>query len=124
MVKWTGKLVILVLALSLWASPLVACMLPDAMLSAEERECCLTMANDCGDMEMPASHACCTVTVKETGPYLVKARFAIAHSQPTPASLDAPENIPLPKNLSLVKTSVQAHSPPVSPPPGISVLRI
>src|SRR5215831_15557272 len=68
MVKWTGKLVILVLALSLWASPLVACMLPDAMLSAEERECCLTMANDCGDMEMPASHACCTVTVKETGP--------------------------------------------------------
>ena len=124
MVKWTSKLAVLALALSLWASPLMACMLPDATLTVEERECCLTMANDCGDMEMPASHSCCTVTVREASPYLVKARFAASHSQPAGSILDVAKSIPSLESFSPVEKSIMAHSPPVSPPQSLSVLRI
>jgi len=125
MVKWTGKLVVLAMAASLWASPLVACMLPDAVLTFEERECCQNMADDCGQMDMPASHSCCTLTVRETDSYLVNSRFAAAISaQQAPAILDLASKIALPETLHPGWTSASTHSPPVSPPQTISILRI
>ncbi|HEY6968606.1 MAG TPA: hypothetical protein VJA94_05355 [Candidatus Angelobacter sp.] len=123
MMRWTGKLAILALALSIWASPLIACMLPGAVLTLEERECCIAMAGDCGDMDMPASHSCCTTTVQDTGPYLVKACFAGDHSPPA-AVLVVPQKITSAASLTLAFPWTLVHSPPVSPPKTISVLRI
>jgi hypothetical protein len=40
----------------------MACMVPDAQMNAQERACCRTMKNQCGQMEMPASHGCCQKT--------------------------------------------------------------
>ena len=40
-------------------SPVVACMAPDVQMSAAERACCQIMKNECGQMQMPASHGCC-----------------------------------------------------------------
>jgi hypothetical protein len=37
-------------------------MTPDAEMTVEERACCRMMKNDCGQMEMPASHDCCKKT--------------------------------------------------------------
>jgi len=123
MVRWTGKFALLALVLSIWASPLIACMLPGAVLTVEERECCDAMASDCGDMDMPASHSCCTVTVHEAGPYLVKASFSSNHSQ-SAAVLELPQKATSAAGLTLVKSWVVTHSPPLSPPLTISVLRI
>jgi hypothetical protein len=123
MLKWTGKLVVLSLALSLWASPLVACMLPDAALTTEERECCKDMANQCGQMEMPASHSCCRLTVRE-GDYLINARITVSHPQLIAAPLSPSADILLPANLTRIESLTQTHAPPDSPPGTVSILRI
>ena len=75
MLKWTGKLAVLSLVISLWASPVMACMLPDIALTVEERECCKDMANECGQMDMPSSHSCCKLTVRDIDSYLINARY-------------------------------------------------
>jgi len=124
MVKWTGKLVILSLALSLGASPLMACMLPDSTLTPEERECCKRMADQCGQMEIPSSHSCCTVTVRQIDPYIINPRFASTHSQLVVAPLIGGTDVFLPAGLSQVGSLAQADSPPVSPPQVASILRI
>lgn len=124
MVKWTGKLAVLSLVMSLWASPVMACMLPDSALTSEERECCRDMANDCGQMDMPSSHSCCKITVHDIDSYLINARFTADHSQPAVALLLNGNDIPLPAVLSQAKFLAQGHSPPTSPPETISILRI
>src|SRR5580704_4617365 len=40
-------------------TPAMACMVPGAEMSTQERACCRTMQNQCGQMGMPASHGCC-----------------------------------------------------------------
>src|SRR5882672_9293328 len=45
-----------------FVAPAMACMDPNAEMTTEERACCRMMKNDCGQMEMPASHDCCKKT--------------------------------------------------------------
>jgi hypothetical protein len=123
MLKWTGKLAVLSLVISLWASPVMACMLPDIALTVEERECCKDMANECGQMDMPSSHSCCKLTVRDIDSYLINARFTPDHSQPAVAPLLG-NDIPLPAILIQTDSQAQGHSPPTSPPETISILRI
>jgi hypothetical protein len=124
MVKWTGKLAVLALVVSLWASPLMACMLPGALLTVEERECCKHMADDCGQMDMPSSHSCCKVVVKQADSCLVKSRFQTVPVSPDVTLCVATVDHSLPANAGLTKTVFAGHSPPVSPPETISILRI
>jgi len=123
MVKWTGKLVVFALALSLWASPLMACMLSDSALTAEERECCKKMADQCGQMEMPASHSCCKVTVHQTDPFLINPRFVSSHSQVVVVPLVG-RDVFSPASLTQGQFPASIHSPPVSPTVITSILRI
>jgi hypothetical protein len=53
---------VLVLLLVSCLAPAMACMVPDAQMSIEERACCRMMKNQCGQIEMPASHGCCQKT--------------------------------------------------------------
>ena len=71
-----GKLAVLVLALSLFASPVMACFATDNALTDEERNCCQEMAGQCD--QMPSSHSCCQTTIHESGPYLINARLAVS----------------------------------------------
>jgi hypothetical protein len=125
MVKLTGKLAVLALALSLQAVPLMACMIPDSLLTEEERACCKAMADDCGQMEMPSSHSCCTVTVHQGDPFLVNSRFA---SGPLQSAAGVPliggSDVFLPLTLMQRPFVALIHSPPVSPPSVFSILRI
>ncbi len=123
MLKWTGKLAVLSLVISLWIYPVMACMLPDIALTVEERECCRDMAGECGQMDMPSSHSCCKTTVREVDSYLINARFAPDHSQPAVAPVLS-NDIPLSAVLTQADSLAQGHSPPTSPPETISVLRI
>ena len=124
MVKWTSKLAVLVMAVSVWASPLMACMLPDADLTVEERECCKNMASDCGRMAMPASHSCCTVVVRQADPYLINSRFPTIHSVSNVTLFMAAVEDPVPAILLHANPMSVGNSPPTSPPETISILRI
>lgn len=126
MVKWTVKLAVLALALSLQAVPLMACMLPDSLLTEEERACCKAMADDCGQMEMPASHSCCKITVHDSDSFLVNPRFAAGHPQmaAAPLVLVHGSDVFLPATGAQPPFVAQIHSPPVSQPPVFSILRI
>src|SRR6266702_1110095 len=53
---------VLVLILASCLAPAMACMVPNAEMSTEERACCRMMQNQCGQMGMPASHGCCQKT--------------------------------------------------------------
>jgi len=124
MVKWTSKLAVLAMAVSLWASPLMACMLPDADLTVEERECCKNMADDCGQMAMPASHSCCKIVTRQADSYVVNSRFPVVHSVSSVTGFVVPVQAPGPADLLHPNAVFEGHSPPTSPPTTISILRL
>jgi len=124
MVKRTSKLAILTLTLSVWAWPLMICALSDSALTAEEQECCRAMADQCGQMEMPASHSCCKVSVHHMDSYLLKARFTASSSQSISGYL-----LPQADNLAILSIDrsgflKETHSPPLFHAETISILRI
>jgi hypothetical protein len=54
---------VLALLLVSCLAPTMACMVPNAEMSTQERACCRMMKNQCGQMDnMPASHGCCQKT--------------------------------------------------------------
>lgn len=123
LVKLVGKFAVLLLALSLFASPLMACLLPDSSLTDEERECCRQMAGKCD--EMPSSHSCCKTTVRENDPYLSSSRLLpFGPPQATLAVLPATKTIDLPESISQMLVVPDGHAPPESPPFQTSILRI
>lgn len=52
------------LALSWTAAPLLACVVPDVVMTVQERECCKHMPEMCGSTLMPQSHSCCKTDVR------------------------------------------------------------
>lgn len=62
-VKFLSHLGALLLLNIICLSPVMACMAPDAQMSAAERACCRIMKSECGQMQMPASHGCCEKTL-------------------------------------------------------------
>jgi hypothetical protein len=121
MLKWTGKLAALTLTLCVWGTPLMACLVSDTLTEAE-RECCLQMADKCGSTMMPDSHSCCNTTVQQLDPYLANSRFDSGSSHPAMIQVVGID-FSAPVTLAPAE-SAQAHSPPVSPPEAVSILRI
>jgi hypothetical protein len=121
--KSVGKLGLVLLALSLFASPLMACLLPNSALTDEERECCRQMAGDCG--QMPSSHSCCRAVIRDSDPYVSSSRVApTVPSSLTIAVLPLGQAVALPARISLLISFLDTHSPPQSPPKEVSILRI
>jgi len=119
------KVVVSLLSLLLFAAPIMACALPAMAMTAAEHDCCKRMAGECGKKGM--SHSCCqTTTVPDHLPAIksssdVSSRhlaLVLVHAlQPIPTLAMMPES-----GSSLQVEDI--HSPPVSPPVTISVLRI
>jgi hypothetical protein len=111
------------LALSLFASPVMACLVADSALTDEERECCRQMAGNCD--QMPASHSCCQTTVRDSGPYLNNSRPAVSAPALIPlAVLPLHKAFRLPDSTSQSVGGADAHAPPASPLVKTSILRI
>jgi hypothetical protein len=105
-------------------SPAMACMLPDAPLTTEERACCRMMGNQCGQMEMPASHGCCHKTPPNLYDAALDTKAAAFHPAVGQVIWLASSRLvnPTPSFPELVEH--RDYSPPKSPPSTISVLRI
>lgn len=67
-----AAIIFMLVALSWSAAPLVACIVPDRVMTAQERECCKHMADMCGSAEMPQSHTCCKIEVRSEISVVVK----------------------------------------------------
>ena len=115
-----GVLVVLVASC---LSPAMACLVPGAQLTTEERACCRMMQNQCEQMEMPASHGCCHKTPSNLFDKALTAKTVGLHPVAiTVVWLASPELL----NPTSATGSLEQHdfSPPQSPPSTISILRI
>jgi hypothetical protein len=115
---------VLVLLLVSCVAPAMACMVPDAQLDTEERACCRMMKNQCGQMEMPASHSCCQKTPPSVRDNALDKKTVTFH--PVVASVISLAVSELANPVSAVTGWVEhpEYSPPKSPPATISILRI
>jgi hypothetical protein len=114
---------VLVLLLVSCLAPAMACMVPDAQMNTEERACCRTMKNQCGQMEMPASHGCCQKTPNVHANALDTKTVTF---QPVVVSVVWQAALELVNPTAAVAGWVE-HSdspPPKSPPSTISILRV
>lgn len=115
------------LSLLMLATPIMACLVPAVAMSQSERDCCKRMAHECGSKGMPQSHSCCqTTTVADHLP-AIKSSSDLSLHHPT---LFVAYTIHPSLTLSAVSEpdpsafAADIHSPPISPPAAISVLRI
>jgi hypothetical protein len=115
-----GVLLLLVSCLA----PAMACMVPNAEMSTQERACCRMMKNQCGQMEMPASHGCCQKTPASVHDNALDTKTVT--SQPVVAAVIWLTTTELVSPTSAVIGWVEHpdYSPPKSPPSTISILRI
>ena len=122
-----GKVGVSLLSLLLLATPIMACLVPAAAMTAAERDCCKRMAQECGNKGMPQSHSCCQTTTVPDHLAAIKSSSDLNSRHPTlfvayaihPAATVAT----LPESGSSPWIT-DIHSPPVSPPVAVSVLRI
>jgi hypothetical protein len=104
----------------LLAMPVMACLVPDGQMTAEEHNCCQKMAHTCEAGVMPSSHSCCrhpvshqdiSVSKMQTGDlFLLTATIAETLTSPALVTINGIPRI--------------FESPPESPPQTITVLRI
>jgi hypothetical protein len=105
-------------------APTMACMVPDAQMTTEERACCRMMKNQCRQMGMPASHGCCTKAPKSLHDSALKtdtvSLYPIAFTVGCVASFE----LLAPQGVGDGWVQRPEYSPPKSPPSAITNLRI
>ena len=126
-VRLAAKVGVSALALLLAALPVMACTIPGAAMTAVERDCCKRMAQDCGKTGMKQSHSCCQTTPLPDRLSALKSSSDVTAKHLAPVVLHGLPSLPavaaIPESGVLL-SEPDIHSPPVSPPTGISVLRI
>jgi hypothetical protein len=115
---------VLLLLLVSYLAPAMACMLSNAQMSDQEHACCQAMKNQCGQMEMPASHGCCQKTLPTVHDNALDTKAVTFH--PVVASVIWLAAIELVNPTTSIVGWVEHldYSPPKSPPSTISILKI
>jgi hypothetical protein len=117
-----------ILAVFLFGGPMMACVVPDAQLTPEEKQCCKEMGRNCQPDQsgMPMSHSCCKTTVQPRNDF----RPSSTISAPVPVLVVAPYSKPPIEFLSPDQSIEhalwlrQSHSPPGEATDALSPLRI
>jgi hypothetical protein len=99
-------------------------MVPDAQMSAQERACCRMMKDQCGQMEMPASHGCCQKTPQRVYVNAPAANTVTVHSVAVTAIWLTASELLNPTAIVARWVDRPEYSPPKSPPSAGSILRI
>jgi hypothetical protein len=116
---------VLVLLLVSCLAPAMACMVPNAEMSTQERACCRMMKNQCGQMDnMPASHGCCQKTPASVHDNALDTKAVIFHPVVAPVIWLAAFELANPTIVVAEWIDRPEYSPPNSPPSTISILRI
>ncbi len=123
-VKWLRQFGAMTLLLISSVVPVMACVRADAQMSAQERACCRMMKNQCGEMQMPASHRCCNKTLQGIQQNALNAKTVALPPFIAVAVTVAAFELSTPTSGSADWVERPQHSPPKSPPSSFSVLRI
>lgn len=107
-----------------FVAPAMACMAPNAEMTVEERACCRMMKNDCGQMEMPASHDCCKKTPGTLHDNALRSDSASFHPLVAVAVWVPLFDLFPPHDETNGWVQCPEHSPPKPPPSIISALRV
>lgn len=121
------KVGVAVLSLLLLATPIMACLMPATSMTAAERDCCKRMAQECGKTGMPQSHSCCQTATVPDHFAAIKSSSDVNSAHVALAITYAPaETFQIPTLLqwNSCPWAADIHSPPISQPASISVLRI
>lgn len=114
------------LAVLFAALPVMACAVPNAAMTAAERECCKKMAEQCGDMGMTKSHPCCQVTATSADFHALKTPSSQLHHVSLVLSHTLPVTFQA-ASCSLAQWSSRVsctHSPPGLGSTTTTILRI
>ena len=115
--------VLLLLFMSCLA-PAMACMIPDAQMTTQERDCCRIMKDQCGQLEMPASHGCCQTTPQSIRDSALDTKAVAFHPAILPVVWLAAVEQLKPASATIGWLEQPDFSPPKPPPATISILRI
>jgi hypothetical protein len=99
----------------LLGAPMMACLVPNAQLSADEEQCCKEMAGECQktDSDMPASHSCCNTVVQLRNDLLPSASVSFSVPLADWTALDASPAVPQIEILSRYSFWLtRTHAPP------------
>ncbi len=114
----------LILLLVTCLAPAMACMVPGVEMSTQERACCRTMKNQCGQMGMPTSHGCCQKALPTAQDNALATKTeALSPVAITAMWLTAYAVLP-PPSVVVGWVAHPEYSPPESPPIAVSILRI
>jgi hypothetical protein len=115
---------VLALLLVTCLAPAMACMVPDALMNAQERDCCRTMGSQCGQTEMPASHGCCQKSPANLHDNALDTKAVAFHPIVVSVIWFAAYELVNPSSTVIGWTDRPDYSPPNPPPSTISILRI
>ncbi len=115
---------VLVLLLASCVSPTMACMVPDAPMTNEERACCRMMKNQCDQQGMPASHECCKKIPASVYDKALKTNAIALRPVAIRAIWLTASELLNPTSVVTGWTEHLDYSPPKHPPSTISILRI
>jgi hypothetical protein len=115
---------VLVLLLVTCLTPAMACMIPNAQMSPQERACCHTMKNQCGQMEMPPSHGCCQKTPPSIHDNALVTKIVTFHPVALTVIWLTASELLNPNSAVIARVEHADYSPPKSPPSTVSILRI
>ena len=115
---------VLVLLLATCLAPAMACMVPNAQMSTQERACCRMMKNQCGQMEMPASHGCCQKTPPSVHDNALDTKTVALHPVAITTIWLTASALLNPTTAVVGWVESPEYSPPESPPSTVSILRI
>ena len=122
--RFFRKFGVLVLLLVSCLAPTMACMIPDAQMSTEERACCRMMKNKCGQMEMPVSHGCCQKIPQGVLNNALDTKTVVFHPVVVTAIWLTASELLNPTAVVAGRIEHPEYSPPKSPPSTVSILRI
>src|SRR6267154_2954391 len=88
----------MLLIVLLLGGPIMACAIPDAQLTADEKQCCKDMGGDCGQgpSGMPMSHSCCKTAVQPPHDFWPSSTFSFSAPSVAISAVDFAPALPLP----------------------------
>jgi hypothetical protein len=93
----------------------MACVAPDAQLTAEEKQCCKEMGGGCqpGESGMPMSHSCCKASVQPRNDFRPSATISLPAPSLAVSPLELPAELPLAEqSRQFISWVSQSHAPP------------
>jgi len=105
----------------------MACAIPDAQLTAAEKQCCKEMREDCGQdaSDMPMSHSCCKTSVQPPHDFRPSSTFSSPASYLVISAADFPPVVALAdRSGQFAPWLSRALSPPLATLDAFAPLRI